>query len=435
MVCTQIDKTRQDKKIIRILKKERTSDKNPAQDNTASHIRKVAAQEIYSIEELRRVYYNSRKQDVEHEPILRVIHVQNAQWANQYLLRKFNILGRDVVGTDFGFGRYIRSSYKKPEHNRGRRRGPVLNGKAWKVQYDPRRGIGRISFGLDYLKTVGTPYQPGTGTTDRVLDESERLAQLDSWDDDDGICLSFLHQIAWWSIVCTCLELTIARPDEPISRHDVYVQRVGCYIQHKLAASDIPFDEPDMKNPYCYDGGDRENDNKYTINDDHVKDKIPPIRALDNGNVIIIFDNSCSGSIEDTLIAARRAWECRWRRLPFYLAFESRESIANDEQLALQCSKSVLSDIFRAVIMQWDGFLDQAVTHVSILEDKVYDQPADETRAPELWSNSSLWQKVEKLVNVHINVMNEMKSRLHELTGGSFSQGNETSTQSDLLFY
>ena len=34
--------------------------------------------------------------------MLRVFHVQNADWATQFLLRKFNINARnDLVGTDF----------------------------------------------------------------------------------------------------------------------------------------------------------------------------------------------------------------------------------------------------------------------------------------------------------------------------------------------
>lgn len=138
--------------------------------------------------------------------------------------------------------------------------------------------------------------------------------------------------------------------------------------------------------------------------------------------MIIIFDNPSSGSIDDTLIPARRDLECRWRRLPFLLAFESRDPIeedgdVGDAKLALNCSKSILSDIFKSLVMTWTAFLDHAVTHMNILEDKIYDSPDDESRAPELWANSSAWLKVEKLVNVHISVMHEMKARLHELTG------------------
>jgi hypothetical protein len=192
--------------------------------------------------------------------------------------------------------------------------------------------------------------------------------------------------------------------------YDIYVQRVSCYIQHKQIATELPTD-PDIKNPYTTDvtgdGTLRRARNEY----------VPRLDTLDNGNAILIFDNSQSGSIEDTLIAARQTWESRWRRLPFFLAFESRDLVATDEQLAFQCSRIILEDIFKGVAAVWDKFLDLATDHVSILEDKIYEQPADETRAPELWLNSSLWLKVEKLMFVHIDVVKEMRVRLQDLAG------------------
>ena len=61
------------------------------------------------------------------EALLRVFHVQNAPWATQYLLRKFNINNRDdLTGTDFG--KFIK--YKRPERRGGK---PFTNGKAWKT--------------------------------------------------------------------------------------------------------------------------------------------------------------------------------------------------------------------------------------------------------------------------------------------------------------
>lgn len=143
---------------------------------------------------------------------------------------------------------------------------------------------------------------------------------------------------------------------------------------------------------------------------------VPHLDKLDNNNTIIIFENSETGSIGDTLIAAREAWEARWRRLPFYLAYETGD-ISNDEQMGLECSKVILQDIFKAVTDSWDSFLDACNTHVSILEDRIYEQPADESRAPELWQNSSMWLKVERLVAMHTVIVREMQNNLHELTG------------------
>lgn len=106
-------------------------------------MRKVAAQEIYDLQDLRKVYSNP---DRNSEAVLRVFHVQNADWAAGYLLRKFNIDNRDdLVGTDFG--RYVK--HRRPERRGGK---PFLNGKTWKVQYDPWRGISKTSFSVDYLK-------------------------------------------------------------------------------------------------------------------------------------------------------------------------------------------------------------------------------------------------------------------------------------------
>ncbi|PGH10468.1 hypothetical protein AJ80_07511 [Polytolypa hystricis UAMH7299] len=339
------------------------------QDEHHGAIRKVAAQEIFDIEGLRKIYSNRERNN---EAVLRVFHVQNAEWATKYLLRKFNIDNRDdLVGTDFG--RYVR--HRRPERRGGK---PFLSGKTWKVQYDPWRGISKTSFGMDYLKQypVRSPAsRPHWGNED----ESLKMMEMNCFDEEDNSKYGY----------------------------DVYVQRVSCYIQHKQTTFEPPTD-PDIRNPYFID--------PKAVHKDSKNEYIPRLNTLDNGNAILIFDNSHSGSIEDTLIAARQTWEARWRRLPFFLAFESRDLVANDDQLAFQCSRIILEDIFKAAVVAWDVFLDLAFDHVSILEDKIYEQPANETRAPELWTNSSLWLKVEKLMFVHIDVVKEMKTRLGEMT-------------------
>lgn len=63
----------------------------------------------------------------------------------------------------------------------------------------------------------------------------------------------------------------------------------------------------------------------------------------------------------------------------------------------------------------WQGFLDISNQHVGILEDKFYAQSEDESRAPELWENSSMWLKVERLINVRVDVVKECQANLREL--------------------
>ena len=115
------------------------------------------------------------------------------------------------------------------------------------------------------------------------------------------------------------------------------------------------------------------------------------------------------------MISARKQWESRWRRLPFYLAYESRD-VSNDASMALDCMKLILQDVWRSVSENWQEFVDTCNHHVSILEDKIYEEPADESRAPELWTNSNMWLKVERLVFIHQDVVKECQTNLRELT-------------------
>ena len=145
---------------------------------------------------------------------------------------------------------------------------------------------------------------------------------------------------------------------------------------------------------------------------------------LENGNTILIFEDSTSNSIYDTLISARQKWESRWRRLPFYLAYDAGDSRVDDNQLPLQCIKLVLKDIWRANAEGWEKFLDVAGTHVGILEDKIYEFPADESRADEIWSDSSSWLKAERALFAHQDTLNQLQASLEEMADDPSSSEN-----------
>lgn len=146
-------------------------------------------------------------------------------------------------------------------------------------------------------------------------------------------------------------------------------QSQSCYIQRKEQVSEVPNDL-DFQNPYENATGTKRRPSQYH----------PILESLDNENVIIIFENSKSGSIEDTLIAAREKWEARWRRLPFYLAYEAK-SIEDDDQMTAQSMKMIIQDVWKSIAHSWSVLLEVADSHVEILENKIYEFPADESRA------------------------------------------------------
>ncbi|KAF2787082.1 hypothetical protein K505DRAFT_288572 [Melanomma pulvis-pyrius CBS 109.77] len=341
-----------------------------AKDRTNEGKRKIVAQEFQDIDGLRKFYSN---QDLSQQAALRVIHVQNASWATRFLLRKFNIDPTDdLIGTTFGKW----AKYEKPQRRGGK---PVLNGKTFRTQRDPWRGISRTAFGCDYLRHY----------------EKNKIANSNS-----GMKMMELNNFD--------------AMDQPTYGYDVYVQRLSVYVQLSDGEPGLPVD-PDIRNPY------NEEELKeyqrlrrqYGSKDANGREEyIPKLKTLDNSSTIIIFEHAQSGDVTDTLIGARQEIEQRWRRLTFYLP---KEELKNDERLATECMDFILRDILKALTFAWEKYLNICETHVSILEDKIYENPADESRAPELWTNSSLWLKIERLMYIHTDIVKEMRYHLKEL--------------------
>lgn len=339
--------------------------------------RKIVAQEFHDLDGLRKFY---RNEDLSGQAALRVIHVQNASWALKYLFEKFNIDStNDLVGTNFG--RWAK--YDKPQRRGGK---PVLNGRTFRTQRDPWRGISRTAFGCDYLK----PYDK------HKLANGEKMMELNRYDEDD----------------------------QPTYGYDVFVQRLSVYVQLNDGESGVQVD-PDIRNPYKETHYSREqmmkkhyeNTESNTKGGGYAQEKyIPKLESLDNGSTIIVFESSQSGLVQDTLIGARQEVEQRWRRLTFYLPREETES---DEQLTVECMDFILRDIFKALAFAWERYIAIGETHIAILEDKIYIDPADESRAPELWINSSLWLKVERLMYLHSDIAKEMRNHLKELANAT----------------
>ncbi|KAF1983503.1 hypothetical protein K402DRAFT_396522 [Aulographum hederae CBS 113979] len=330
--------------------------------------RKVYAQEFHNLQSLKEYYADPPYRCPR---ALRLIHVQNAPWARKFLLRKFNIHHTDdLVGTTFG---------KWAQFDRPQRRGgkPILNGKSFRVHRDPWRGVSRAGFGMDYLK-----HYDATGLEGNA---DYKMMGLNNYDAQDS----------------------------PAHLYDVYVQRLSVYIQHNEGPTKVP-DDSEVQNPYIDQQRTRSNRSPQ-LGGYHPKngdDYVPILHTLDNGSAVIVFEDAQSGSCIDTLIGAREEIETRWRRLTFFLPEAS-----NDDRLALECMDLILRDIFKGLANAWDMWLKKGQVHVSILEDKIFENPADESRAPELWTNSSQWLKVEKLGMVHLNIIRELQGQLKEMTG------------------
>ena len=330
----------------------------------------VAAQEFQDIKELEKFYADK---DRVQAAALRVIHVQNATWAIRFLLRKFNIdHPSEIVGMQ-GFSKWAR--YDTPRQRNGK---PFPNGKSWREQTDPWRNVSRTAFGLDYLKVYQTQ-PPNKRNRTNIFGDKPINAHL-------------MHLNAW---------------SDSRSPHgyDISVQRMSVYVQRNLDPPGFVSPDQDVKNPYA----------KHAPYGHWAKGDAGKVdlEYLDNSNTVLIFETSASMLLDDCLIQPRNDFENRWRRLSFYLR---REDVVNDMRLAAQCTNMILADVFHGLAVIWQDVLNVGADHVNILEDKIYENPADESRAPELWINQAAWLKVDKVMWIHQDLVREMQGHMRELS-------------------
>ena len=88
----------------------------------------------------------------------------------------------------------------------------------------------------------------------------------------------------------------------------------------------------------------------------------------------------------------------------------------SEEKLAMELMDLVLRDVFNGLRIRWEKTLSKCEAHVNILEEKVYENPADESRAPELWSNSAMWLKLEQLISLHTVTVKDLQQQMRDLS-------------------
>ncbi|KAK4548977.1 hypothetical protein LTR36_008750 [Oleoguttula mirabilis] len=330
----------------------------------------VAAQEFQDLKELEKFYADPRRA---HSAALRVIHVQNATWATHFLLNRFNIdHPSEVVGMQ-GFSKWAR--FEKPRQRNGR---PFPNGRAFREQTDPWRNISRTAFGLDYLKPYPTA-PPNRRHQRRVFGDKPVDAKM--------------------------MHLDVHEDSRNPYGYDVSVQRLSVYVQRTLGPPGRVSPDIEVRNPYS----------KQLANGHRVsknREEIVDLEKLDNTNTVIVFETSASMLLEDCLVQPRNDFEKRWRRLSFYL---KKEEALNDARLSAQCTNMILGDVFHGLAIVWESFLKVAQEHINILEDKIYENPADESRAPELWTNQAAWLKVDKIMWIHQDLVKQMQGQMKAL--------------------
>ncbi|KAK8206845.1 hypothetical protein M8818_004680 [Zalaria obscura] len=261
--------------------------------------RKVCATEFENLHSLKTFYSNP---DLP-QAAFRLIHVQNAGWATEFLLEKFNIAhGDELTGTTFA----KRVQYERPEQRHGK---PFPSGQSWRPTRVRDRNLSYTSYSLDFLRSA-------------VIDNEERALEANK---HKGI-----HD-------AKIMELNTYHEGSEGAGVDVYVQRFSIHVQlntppeeYSPGASSysrvqtMTHDSPDGTRSANIPGADSRRGSTSSgpmpptkgSNSSHIagstslameRSKSDP--KYDNTNAIIIFEASPSGDSKDTLIPARNELE------------------------------------------------------------------------------------------------------------------------------
>ena len=124
--------------------------------------------------------------------------------------------------------------------------------------------------------------------------------------------------------------------------------------------------------------------------------------TLDNS--IIICDSMYKGVSTAELVSGRGAWQ--------YLCDDL-------EVVDTPILSATIQLIFDTVAEKWSVYVRSMHNHIAALEAVIYDQPADDTRAPTLWSISKRLLQAERLMKFHVLLLENIQRDLAEFTGNS----------------
>lgn len=219
----------------------------------------------------------------------------------------------------------------------------------WRPSFDRSRGTLRAAFGLEYLVPHLKPVSVIAGHA-RLL--RKRKAKIVPHESDD--------------------------------EHDNCLQRLTVYIQLSQNGRNNPASAESSKESFKSQQQDPSN----------LK------MALES--TVIILDSRNKALVADPLIGGEEPWHQ-------LLDGTDHAHPLGDRQLAA----ATIELTFEAIASRWSEYILSVHDYMASLEEQIYGQPADDSRANDLWSISKQLLQAERLLKFHIllleNVRNDLK--------------------------
>ena len=121
-------------------------------------------------------------------------------------------------------------------------------------------------------------------------------------------------------------------------------------------------------------------------------------------NSVIVCDSMYKGVPTGELISGRGAWQHLYDDL---------------DVVETPILSAVIQLIFDTIAGKWSAYVLSMHNHIAALEEIVYDQPADDSRAPTLWIISKQLLQAERLMKFHVLLLENVQRDLSNLPGNT----------------
>jgi len=132
-----------------------------------------------------------------------------------------------------------------------------------------------------------------------------------------------------------------------------------------------------------------------------------PDLGLDE-NTIVILDSMRKSLISEELLDGLIPWQSL-----MYNADVENPLVGNPVLIA------AVRHIFDAVSAKWSDYILSWLNYVAALEERIYSQPADDKYSPLLWGASKRLQQAERLLKLHILLLENVQHEFIDITGPS----------------
>ena len=128
------------------------------------------------------------------------------------------------------------------------------------------------------------------------------------------------------------------------------------------------------------------------------------LESFEHENTLLVFDSAHETSFSEPLFLDKQSW----RDLMSYHEYSLDDHLPDSSLLMI----ASIQLIFEAIADEWSEYVLGMHNHVASLEEEIYSDPANDTRATAVWGTSKQLLQAERLLKFQILLLEDLQAGL-----------------------